>query len=61
MTKDALVVFNIVETDVIDDFSLKLEVGRLGQSGAFNPINGDVTIGEKVQVKLQFIATADFR
>ena len=60
-TNDAIVIFNILESEVIDDFSLQLEVGRLGESGTFSPIKGDVKIGEKVQVKLQSIATANFR
>ena len=61
VTNDALVVFNVLESDVIDHFSLKLDVGRLGHRGIFNPIAGDVTIGEEVRVKLQFMETDDFR
>lgn len=61
MNNDALVVFNVLESDVIDDFSLQLKVGRLDNNGAFNPTSGEVTIGEKVRIKLQSISTADFR
>ena len=54
-------VFNVDENDVINDLSLQLKVGRLDQSGTFNAITGEVTIGEKVHVKLESITTADFR
>ena len=61
VTDKGLVVFNVDENDVINDLSLQLKVGRLDQSGTFNAITGEVTIGEKVHVKLQSITTADFR
>ena len=61
LTDEASIVFNVSNSDVINDFGLHLKVGRLGQSGQFNPITGDVTIGEEVRVKLQSIAATNFR
>ena len=43
---------SVSDQDVIDELSLTLNVGRYVDE-EFVTVNGDVTIGEKVQVKLQ--------
>ena len=61
MTNDAIVDFTVLKQDVISDLNLQLTVGRLENDGAFNPVTGNITIGENILVKLHHIATADFK
>ena len=53
------IVFDL--SDVSTQFGLQLNIGRIGNGGKFNSISDDVTVGERVRIKLETIETVDFR